>query len=120
MTPDMSNSDAVRFSVLKMVQDNPNITQREVAERLGISLGRVNYCIAALVDKGFIKVENFRAANNKWRYIYVLTPTGISERAALTGRFLARKLREFDQIKAEIDALSNEVVNAPGKHGVDG
>jgi EPS-associated MarR family transcriptional regulator len=102
---DLSNSEEVRFRVMRLVQENPLITQREMASRLGISLGRVNYCLAALAEKGSVKIENFKVSDTKWRYMYVLTPFGIAEKAALTGRFLARKVREFEELKAEIESL---------------
>lgn len=84
------------------------MTQRELAQRLGLSLGRVNYCLAALAEKGLIKIDNFRASETKWRYAYVLTPQGIVAKTALAGRFLARKLREYDALRAEIEALTAE------------
>ena len=90
---------------MRALEVNPQVTQRELADQLGVSLGAVNYCLNALVEKGLVKIENFKASETKWRYIYVLTPMGIAERAALTGRFLARKLREFEQLRAEIEAL---------------
>lgn len=102
---DLSKSEEVSFRVMRLVEENPRITQREIAVGLGISLGRANYCVGALVEKGLVKIENFKASDVKWRYIYVLTPSGIAERAALTGRFLARKIREYEALKAEIDAL---------------
>lgn len=111
----LSKADAIGFSVLRLVGANPNLTQRELARRLDLSLGRVNYCIAALVEKGLIKVENFRASESKWRYAYVLTPQGIAQRAALAGRFLARKMHEYDALSAEIDALKAELQGS-GKH----
>jgi EPS-associated MarR family transcriptional regulator len=105
----ISKSEAVRFRVMRVVQDDPHITQRELADRLGISLGKVNYCIKALVDKGLMKVENFRASETKWRYVYVLTPRGIAARAALTNQFLEWKVREFEELEAEIAALKYEI-----------
>ena len=95
---------------MRALEVNPQVTQRELADQLGVSLGAVNYCLNALVEKGLVKIENFKASETKWRYIYVLTPQGVAERAALTGRFLARKLREFEQLRAEIEALRGEQV----------
>lgn len=106
--PDASKVDQTRFQVMRIVAENPNITQRELARLLGVSLGKANYCLAALVRKGQIKVERFRASNTKWRYMYVLTPHGISERAKLTGKFMAIKIREFEMLRAEISALELE------------
>jgi len=114
---DLSKADSIRFQVLRALEEKPASTQRELADRLGISLGRVNYCIQALVAKGQMKVENFKASDHKWRYVYVLTPHGIAERAALTSRFLARKLKEFEALKAEIAALQDEGQVAEASRG---
>ena len=97
------------FRVLRMLQDNPDMTQREIAERLGVSTSGLNYCLNALIDKGWVKVQNFSQSKNKFGYIYVLTPQGIAEKLALTSRFLKRKLSEYDALKAEIDGLQAEV-----------
>jgi EPS-associated MarR family transcriptional regulator len=96
------------FRVLRMLQDNPDMTQREIAEKLGISTSGLNYCLKALIDKGWVKVQNFSQSKNKFGYIYVLTPQGVAEKAVLTGRFLKRKMAEYDSLKAEIDALRAE------------
>lgn len=98
----------VRFRVMRAVQDNPNASQRELSRDLGLSLGLVNYCLRALAEKGQVKIKNFRAADNKMRYAYVLTPRGLSERTALTRRFLARRVAEYEALKAEIDTLRRE------------
>lgn len=98
----------VRFKILRMIEAHPEYSQRDLADALGISLGGVNYCLRALIDKGFVKVANFRRSDNKLRYSYLLTPTGISERALLTRRFLQRKIREYEIVKAEIDDLMRE------------
>jgi len=91
-----------------MLEGNPEYSQRDIAEALGVSLGGINYCVKALIDKGLVKVDNFRRNDNKLGYAYVLTPAGIAERARLTGRFLQRKLREYEAIRAEIEALMQE------------
>lgn len=101
----ITKSEEVHFRVMQIVESNPAITQREISAELGMSLGRVNYCINALVEKGLVKIENFKASDTKWRYAYVLTPNGMAEKGALTGRFLARKLREYEALAAEIEAL---------------
>ncbi|CAN1535164.1 MarR Transcriptional regulators [Sphingomonadaceae bacterium] len=105
----ISNSDAVSFSLMQTIHDEPNITQRELADKLGLSLGKVNYCIKALVDKGLIKIDNFRASEAKWRYMYVLTPKGFAAKASLTRQFLECKLREFEDLQAQIIMLQAEV-----------
>lgn len=96
-----------------MLQDNPDITQREIAEKLGISTSGLNYCLKALIDKGWVKVQNFSQSKNKFGYIYVLTPQGIAEKALLTGRFLKRKVTEYEQLQSEIEALKLEM-SSPG------
>jgi EPS-associated MarR family transcriptional regulator len=96
------------FRVLRLLQSNPDITQREIAEKLGISTSGLNYCLKALIDKGWVKVHNFSQSKNKFGYIYVLTPQGIAEKALLTGRFLRRKMSEYEALRAEIDALQAE------------
>lgn len=88
-----------------MLQDNPDMTQREIAEKLGISTSGLNYCLKALIDKGWVKVQNFSQSKNKFGYIYVLTPQGITEKTLLAGFFLKRKMTEYEVMKAEIDAL---------------
>jgi EPS-associated MarR family transcriptional regulator len=95
----------VDFRVLRFVEENPERSQREISRALGLSLGGVNYCLKALIDKGLIKIENFRTSRNKLGYLYVLTPQGIAERAALTNQFLRRKLAEYEALKAEIEAM---------------
>ena len=92
-----------------MLQDNPDMTQREIAEKLGISTSGLNYCLKALIDKGWVKVQNFSQSKKKFGYIYVLTPKGIAEKALLGGRFLKRKMTEYEQLQSEIEALKNEM-----------
>jgi EPS-associated MarR family transcriptional regulator len=96
------------FRVMRILEDNPDLTQRELAEKLGISVGGLNYCLKALMEKGLVKMKNFASSKNKFGYVYVLTPTGIAEKAAITHRFLQRKLEEYDALKSEIDALKAE------------
>jgi EPS-associated MarR family transcriptional regulator len=110
----MANSkEDTRFRVLRLLQDKPDLTQREIAEALGISLGGVNYCLHALASKGLVKIRNFRNSNNKMGYTYLLTPKGISEKTALTARFLKRKMGEYEALKAEIEALELEIGKRP-------
>lgn len=85
------------------------MTQREIAEALGISLGGVNYCMRALIEKGLVKIHNFQNSNNKMGYVYLLTPSGIAEKTALTTLFLKRKLQEYELLKREIEALKKDV-----------
>ena len=93
---------------MKAIQANPQATQRELSEALGVSLGKANYCLRALVDKGWVKAQNFRANPNKLGYAYLLTPSGIDAKARLTVRFLRRKLDEYDMLRAEIEELRRE------------
>lgn len=102
------------FQILRLLEARPELTQREIASELGISLGGVNYCLRALIEKGEVKVRNFRASDNKLRYAYLLTPQGIASRAALTQRFLRRKMQEYEALKAEIAALEAELKGISG------
>ena len=88
-----------------MVEANPTITQRELAVALGVSLGRINYGLRALIERGLIKVNNFKRSESKLAYAYLLTPSGVAEKSALTKAFLARKMQEFDALKKEIEVL---------------
>lgn len=97
------------FRVLRLLQENPEMSQRELAEAVGVSVGGIHYVLNALIDKGLVKLGNFTAAEGKRRYAYILTAKGISEKAAITRRFLARKMEEYDALKAEIDELSQEL-----------
>lgn len=100
------------FRVLRLLQENPDITQREMADRLGVSTSGLNYCLKGLIDKGWVKVQNFSQSKNKFGYIYVLTPLGIAQKVALTGRFLSRKMREYESLRFEIEGLKREL-NGP-------
>jgi len=104
-------TDEYRYKILKLLESNPEISQRELAKILGISLGRANYCLNALIEVGLLKVSNFRTSKNKLAYMYVLTPTGIEEKAKITLRFLAYKLQEYEMLKKEISTLKREVVH---------
>ena len=101
------------FRVMRILQENPDLTQRELAEKLGISVGGLNYCLKALMDKGMVKMKNFANAKNKFGYVYVLTPAGMAEKAAITHRFLQRKIVEYEALQAEIEALKREHAEGP-------
>ncbi|ACV67660.1 MarR family EPS-associated transcriptional regulator [Desulfohalobium retbaense] len=101
--------DSTHYHFLKALEANPEISQRQLARELGVSLGKTNYCLRALIEKGWVKAENFYRNPDKGRYFYVLTPKGIEARARLTKRFLHRKLREYEELKAEIARLQDEV-----------
>ena len=98
----------LRFRVLRLLELNPKLSHREIARSLGVSTGGVNYCMNALIEVGAIKVRNFRDSKNKLRYAYLLTPKGLAEKSALAGGFLARKLSEYEAIRAEISDLIAE------------
>jgi EPS-associated MarR family transcriptional regulator len=103
------HQEDIYFRVMRLLQENPQMTQRELARALGISLGGVNYCMKALITKGWIKIQNFRNSHDKLAYTYLLTPKGIAEKAALTTSFLKRKMQEFDGLKAEIQSLQQDL-----------
>ena len=105
----MQTTNETHLKVLRSIEDNPEITQRELAEELGVSLGKVNYCLKALIGRGWVKVNNFKNSNNKAAYAYLLTPTGIERKAQITMRFLKRKLSEYEDLKTEIEMLQREV-----------
>ena len=97
------NDNQDHFNVLRKINSKPKSTQRELAEMLGFSLGKLNYCLKALKNKGLIKIKNFEKNPNKLNYIYVLTPRGISEKTKLTMNFMKRKMKEYDELKKEIN-----------------
>lgn len=101
-------TDEYRYKILKMVENNPAISQRELASQLGISLGKVNFCLKALIEKGLLKATNFRNNKNKLAYMYLLTPSGIEEKASITLRFLKYKMHEYEVLQAEIEELRRE------------
>lgn len=98
-----------RFRALRLLEARPDISQRELAKEIGVSVGSANYVVRALVDKGFVKLSNFRVSKDKRRYSYILTPSGLAEKVALTGRFLARKLDEYEALEDEIEQLREEM-----------
>ncbi|WP_375697495.1 MarR family EPS-associated transcriptional regulator [Pseudophaeobacter sp. TrK17] len=97
------------FRVLRLLQENPEMSQRELAEAVGVSVGGMHYVLNALIEKGLVKLGNFTAAEDKRRYAYVLTPKGIKEKSLIAGKFLKRKIAEYEALTAEIDALASEL-----------
>ena len=97
-----------KFQILKSLERDSHPTQRQLSDDLGVSLGKVNYCLKSLIEKGFIKVNNFRNSNNKTQYSYLLTPKGIEEKAKLTLDFIRIKTQEYDTLKQEIESLKQE------------
>ena len=104
----MHKSDT-EYIILKILKDNPKMTQRQMAKELGLSLGKTNYVVRALVDKGWVKLTNFKRSDNKIGYIYLLTPEGVSEKSVLAQNFLKRKSEEYNKLKIEIEMLKNEL-----------
>ena len=107
-SPKMPEKD-LDYELLRQITDQPTASQRGLAARLGVSVGKVNYCLRALVDKGWVKANNFRRSDNKLAYAYLLTPAGIEAKARLTRHFLRRKLAEFDQLQLVISELQAEL-----------
>jgi len=99
----------IHLKVLRRIGENPEVTQRELAHELGVSVGKANYCLKALIDKGFIKARNFHNSNHKRAYLYKLTPQGIEAKARISMAFLKRKMLEYEQLKAEIEQLRHEL-----------
>jgi MarR family transcriptional regulator, temperature-dependent positive regulator of motility len=102
-------TEDIHYQVLKILEANPEISQRELAGELGVSLGKVNYCIKALIDKGLVKARNFKNSANKRAYFYKLTPAGLEAKAKISVRFLQRKLEEYDALRMEIEELQIEL-----------
>jgi len=99
----MNKDTEDHFKVLRSIQKHPNASQRKLAKELGFSLGKLNYCIKALQEKGLVKIQNFKKNPNKINYLYVVTPKGITERARLTINFMKRKMEEYDELKKELE-----------------
>ena len=105
--------DDAHYRLLRLLDASPRLTQRELARELGVSLGKVNYCVGALIEKGWVKARNFRNSNNKLAYTYLLTPRGIEQKAVITVHFLRRKVAEYESLKKEIARLRREVDRLP-------
>ena len=101
-------NDETHYRLLKLIEANPEMSQRDLADAMGVSLGKINYCLRAVIERGLVKVKNFTANPNKRVYAYYLTPKGVEEKTRVTTRFLARKLREYEELKREIARLKNE------------
>jgi MarR family transcriptional regulator, temperature-dependent positive regulator of motility len=106
---DTKLQDANRFRLLKLIHERPDITQREIASELGLSLGKVNYCVKALIGVGYVKAGNFSRSKYKLGYTYLLTPKGLAEKSAVTVRFLARKIAEYDLLEREIEEIRKDM-----------
>ena len=106
-------SEEVRYRLLRYLEAHPEASQRDLARQLGISIGKLNYCLHALIEKGWLKVRNFRNSKNKLTYAYHLTPKGIEEKANVTYAFFRRKIEEYDALSAEIERLTREIAATP-------
>lgn len=106
-------SEEYRYKLLKLLAARPNVSQRELARELGISLGKANYCLTALINKGWVKAQNFKNSDNKRAYAYLLTPGGIEEKTQVTFSFLRRKMAEYETLRSEIEDLRHEVAGSP-------
>lgn len=100
--------DSTSYGLLKTLENDPSLSQRDLAKRLGVSLGKVNFCLNALVEKGCLKVKNFRNSKNKLAYAYLLTPRGVEEKARITVHFLKFKVQEYERLRFEIEELKRE------------
>jgi EPS-associated MarR family transcriptional regulator len=105
----MPTTEALDFEILRELTLEPVASQRSLAARLGVSVGRINYCLRALADKGWVKADNFRRSDNKRAYLYLLTPTGMEAKARLTREFLSQKTKEYERLRQQIAALQREV-----------
>lgn len=104
-------SDEYRYKILRLLQADPKMSQRDLARALGISLGKVNYCLQALIDRGLLKANNFKNSRNKQAYMYLLTRKGFTERARATARFLEHKIAEYESLQREIELLKRDAGN---------
>lgn len=103
------NKQEIQYRLFKELSNKPDLTQREMASRVSLSLGKLNYCLSELVKKGFVKVKQFRSSYNKVAYMYILTPRGLEEKARVTVHFLRRKMAEYEELRQEIQELAREV-----------
>ena len=102
------NNSEEELEILRQIEENPNLTQRQIADHLGLSLGKINYLIKALLEKGVVKVDNFKRSDNKLGYLYLLTPEGVERKRKLTLLFIQRKSEEFDELKAELSRTEKQ------------
>lgn len=100
--------EITHYGLLKTIEENPGLSQRDLAKRVGVSLGKVNFCLNALIEKGSVKINNFRNSENKLAYAYLLTPRGVEQKARMTVEFLQIKVREYERLKKEIEELQRE------------
>lgn len=112
--------EEIQFEVLRRLHQTPEISQRVLAQELGVSLGSINFCFQALVEKGWIKMQNFGQSKNKLRYVYLLTPIGVAEKSRMTAEFLKRKMAEYAVLQQEIERLKADMINVSQVTGANG
>jgi EPS-associated MarR family transcriptional regulator len=105
----LSSKEEASFRLMRLIEHNPKISQRELAKATGVSLGKAHYIISALIEQGYVRLERFGASSNRRAYLYVLTPHGMARKAAIAGRFLSRKMEEYDALSREIEELACEI-----------
>ena len=106
-------SEEAQYKLMRLIEANSELSQRELAREMGVSVGKLHYCLKALTDKGYVKVRNFRQSGNKLRYAYKLTPSGLQEKARVTLRFLRHRIAEYEALKHEIEQLKREASDRP-------
>ena len=115
----LEHVEDLHFRVLKLIQDNPDVSQRDLAKQLGVSNGKLHYCMKALIDKGLVKLGNFANSKHHLGYAYLLTPAGIAQKASMTSNFLKRKMAEYEALQAEIASLQAELSDGGVKNSLN-
>ncbi|TML06741.1 MAG: MarR family EPS-associated transcriptional regulator [Actinobacteria bacterium] len=108
-------TEEMRYKVMRLLQSNPKLSQRDLARKLGISLGKINFCVRALIQRGWVKANNFKNSHNKAAYMYVLTPRGVEAKTRLALRFLVLKMSEYENLRVEIEQIRREAEGRPGE-----
>jgi len=108
-------TEEMRYKVMRLLQSNPKLSQRDLARKLGISLGKINFCVRALIQRGWVKASNFKNSHNKAAYMYVLTPRGVEAKTRLALRFLVLKMSEYENLRVEIEQIRREAEGRPGE-----
>ena len=114
--PGFTVQEALHLQILRLLEGNPKLIQRELAQALNLSVGKAHYCLQALLDKGWVKMQKFHDSKRKRAYLYLLTPAGMAQKTAMTLRFLERKMAEYDRLRAEIESLQREIDPSAGGH----
>jgi len=107
----IGEKEEIYYKIMRIIQEDPRLTQREMAQKIGVSLGGLHYCLKALINKGLVKIQNFNNAENKYKYLYILTPKGIKEKSLLTYFFFDKKIQEYEYLKGELENLKEEIKN---------